>query len=201
MALKKKFDKSLQKSIAIFLSLLLVTIISQSCKKDKDSDTTIKDDYRSSFIGDFDFTVCNTFWWMSPDSLCWVKDTILTKGSISLYHNNQLLIKYDSGNFTGIWRGDTIDCNGWAICSIEDSLINNPPNFSYSFFWGYFDSWVSPVIHEDSTMDITCIPFRLSGGVHIAFGGYFINIDSLYLFYSGGGLGAGSYRYVYGRRH
>jgi len=137
---------------------------------------------------------------MTPDSVYWTNDTILTTGRIGLYHADQILIKYDSGHITGIWRGDTLNCNGYMICTIADSLINNPPSFNGSYFMGYFDNWVSPVIHKDSTLEVPCVPFRLSGGVHLAFGGYFINRDSLYLFYSSGGLGGGSYRYIYGKR-
>jgi len=194
-----KLWRVMRKCLAILFFSLLIFIGSESCKKN-DSNPIIYD-HRSSFIGDFKFTVCNTYWFLTPDSILHINDTILTNGSISLYRDDQLLIKYDSGDFTGIWRSDTIGCNGWMICYIEDSLINRPPNIGNSFFMGYVNSWVSPVLHKDSTMDIPCIPYPVNGSEHFSFGGYFINTDSLYLFYSDGGLGAGSYRHIYGRRH
>lgn len=183
----------------LFFSFFLILII-QSCKKDNEPNP-VPFDYRSAFTGDFQFTVCNNYWSLGLDTFYVTRDTEIINGSISTFRYNQLLIKYDTSEFSGLWLTDTADCSsGWALYYIADSLINNPPDHYNSFFVGYYEGWVSPVFHEDSIMDLPCVPFQLSGGVHIGFGGYFINTDSLYLYYTMGGLGAGSFRYVYGRR-
>jgi len=182
----------------LFLSIFFLQVI-QSCKKDKEPNP-VPTDYRSDFTGEFQFTVCNTHWQQGIDTFYVKMDTVLINGIISLYLYNQLLIKYDTCDFTGIWLTDTADCSGYMLWNISDSLLNNWPDYANGFFAFYYEGWVSPVFHKDAVMDIPCIPFRLSGGVELAFGGYFINTNLIYLFYSGGGLGSGSYKYVYGRR-
>jgi len=199
MVSKKKSERILKNTIALLLLSLLFLQIIQSCKKEKEPNP-VPTDYRSDFTGNFQFTVCNTNWSLGLDTVYVSKDTVLINGNISQFRNRQLLIKYDTTNFMGLWLTDTADCSkGFSIGYIADSLINNPPN--YSNFWGYWKGWVSPDLNYDSTMDIKCIPFDLSGGGHLVFGGYFINVDSVFLHYSQGLNGAGSLRDVYGRRH
>ena len=188
-----------------FIFLIMVALLSNlfdSCTKIDSSSHQTVNDFRLVYRGNFTFTIYDKIWWMDTDSIGYTIDTILTEGSIDLFRKNQLLIKFNSSNISGIWRNDTIICNGLMICRIVDSLINNPPRtIGNYYFTGYYDNWTTPVIQEDSILEFPCIPFRLTGGFHQAFGGYFINKDSLYLFYSDGGLGSGYYRYIYGKRY
>jgi hypothetical protein len=194
--------KTIKNVGSLFFWCCVIVINLVCCNKDDKNDPAPDEDYRSNFVGTFNFKICGTSWWLTPDSIYWKNwDTIFTSGSIELYHKNQLLIKYNSSKITGIWREDTINCLNLIITAIDDSLVNNPPSpIGNYYFVGYYDNWVSPIFHVDSTLEIPCTPYRLTGGIHEAFGGYFKDTDSLYLFYSSGGLGGGIYKYIYGKR-
>ncbi|MCK4661737.1 MAG: hypothetical protein KAT68_02640 [Bacteroidales bacterium] len=90
----------------------------------------------------------------------------------------------------------------FVLNTIEDPLTTEPEPIGSLPFWGYYNNWVSPIFHDDSTLEIPCIQFDLEeGGLHETFGGYFVNKDSLYFGYSSGGLGAGSYKEISGKKH
>lgn len=191
-------------SLLFWCCIVVISLV--CCNKDDKNDPAPDEDYRSNFVGTFNFKICGTSWFMTPHDSTpyyYTYDTTYTNGNIGIYHKNQLLIKYNSGNILGIWRMDTINCSGAAILVINDSLINNPPSYisGWGFFAGYYNNWVSPIFHCDSTLEVACIPYKLTGAWHEAFGGYFIDSDSLLLFYSSGGIGAGSYKYIYGKRY
>ncbi len=187
-------QKMMNKFYLILLSLIILILV--NCNKADEPNPTVEKDYRSDFAGDFKFTIRVTFWWLDLSMGHTVESTSTkyTNGIINLFQNDKLIIKYDTGRITGIYRRDTIGCD-LKMTYIKDTLCNEPViNFEGYVFWGYYKTWVSPIFNNDSTLEIQCIP-------SYEFGGYYINCDSLYFHYSSGGQGAGSYTDIYGIRY
>ncbi|MFU8844089.1 MAG: hypothetical protein ACNA7V_09815 [Bacteroidales bacterium] len=187
----------------LIIVCLVATIL--SCAKEKETgspqDPSIED-WRKVFEGTYKFSIYKTIWWMlnEPPWGAYLKDTIVTEGSIEIFGKNQLLIKYTTGTVYGLFVNDTLYCNSMSICMIPDSLLDNPSPPYYGLdYWSYYETWASPVIRDDKTLRFHCIPFNPEpGGLHETFGGYFTGNDSVYFGYSSGGLGAGSYTDIYG---
>jgi hypothetical protein len=181
----------------LFLSISVLIII--ACTKEP-IDT--QPDYRDKYIGKYRFEIEHVNWWMTNDSSGWgySSDTLYTIGYIEKYKTEQLLIKYNNENISGLWVRSDSACDCTSICSIEDTT-SLPEMSDYLIFWGYYENWTSPILENDSILKMYCIPFDCErGGIHETFGGYFINSDSVYFGYSAGGLGGGSFTEIYGRK-
>jgi hypothetical protein len=182
--------------------LLILVVIFQfllGCTKES---SEVLADYRDKYLGKYQFEIEHVNWWMTNDSIGWgsSSDSLTTIGLIEKYKKEQLLIKYNNEDIRGLWIKFDSTCDDATICSIEDP--SNLPEISDNLiFWGFYENWTSPVLENDSILKINCITFDSErGGLHETFGGYFINSDSIYFGFSSGGLGAGSFTEIYGRK-
>ena len=183
----------MKEKIIILLILILELL---SCSKENSN----KIDNRDKYLGKYLFKIENVNWWMTSDSIGWgsTRDTFNRIGSIEKFREEQILIKYNDKNISGLWTSIDSSCNQTSIGLINDTSII-PADRDYLIFWGYYENWTSPAIVRDSLLKMPCITFDTTrGGIHETFGGYFITNDSVYFGYSSGGLGAGSYSEIIG---
>ncbi|MCF8369419.1 MAG: hypothetical protein K9G76_10285 [Bacteroidales bacterium] len=182
----------------IILTLILFQLIN-SCAKET---SQTHSDYRDKFIGKYEFEIEHVSWWMTNDSIGWgsVSDSLHTIGRIEKYNEKQLLIKYYNEDISGLWIKFDSSCDIASICSIDDTS-NLPEMPDDMIFWGYYENWTAPLLLDNSILKIQCVTFdSVRGGLHETFGGYFISNDSIYFGYSSGGLGAGSFTEIYGKK-
>lgn len=144
----------------VFLIVFIITLL--GCKKENSNlvpivppdDTIPTSDWRTKYIGNYDFNLKYLNLFIGVDSSYWTTYQYQHQGSIELYNNNRLLIKY-SGTPPLV---RCVEGNGWCQGYSNDPCIRGCSGQKY-----FVQNWISPLIFSNDSLLLFADYSQLNG--------------------------------------
>jgi hypothetical protein len=111
-------------------------------------------DYRTKYVGNYDFNLKLLTLEIYPDTAYWSTQLFQYRGTIELYNKDRLLIKYSSFQPLGRCLNGTSWCQG----GLSDPCVTNCGGQLY-----YVRNWVSPLIYSNDSLLLFKDYSRLNG--------------------------------------